>query len=365
VNRSSAVTCMLLLAWIAGGCSGSSTPPQARSNADSSAAVNTSGATLTGAGATFPYPLYSKWFDTYRQRTGIAINYQSIGSGAGIQQLRAGTVDFGASDAALSDAQLQEMPGPVLHLPTTGGAVVLAYNLPGVVNLRLTPDAVAAIFLGSVKRWNDPVIAKDNPGVSLPTVAILPVHRSDGSGTTNIFTTYLAAVHAPWKQRVGVGTAVEWSGGVGGKGNDGVAGVVRQTPGAIGYVELAYARQNGLTMAALRNQAGQFVAPSVTSAAAAVAASAAALQADARTPIVNAPGASSYPISALTFLLVYQDQKDAARARAFVGFVTWALHDGQSLCDALDYVPPPQALVAVDEATLRRITVNGKPLPPG
>jgi len=360
MNRGPAILCALSI--VLGGCGGSSSQ-QTKSSSDSSATPQTSGAALTGAGATFPYPLYSKWVDAYRQRSGVAINYQSIGSGAGIQQLRAGTVDFGASDAPLSDEQIKEMPGAVLHLPTTAGAVVLAYNLPAVKELKLTPEAVAGIYLGQLKRWNDPVIAKANPQVSLPADEILPVHRSDGSGTTNIFTTYLAAVAPAWKT-VGVGTAVSWPGGVGGKGNDGVSGLVRQTPGAIGYVELAYARQNGIAMAALRNQAGQFVAPSTASVAAALSASAAALQRDPRTPIVNASGASSYPISALTFLLVYQDQKDEGRAREFVDFAKWALHDGQSYCEALEYVQLPPALVTADEATLGRITVGGRPLAP-
>ena len=364
-SRLMIVTVFALFALPLGGCGGSSTPPQAGTgSAPAAGASAAGGAALTGAGATFPYPLYSKWFDVYRQKSGVAINYQSIGSGAGIQQLQAGTIDFGASDAPLSDDKLKSMPAPVLHLPMTGGAVVLAYHLPGVTNLKLTPEAVAGIFLGTVKTWNDPAIAKVNPGVALPASAVLPVHRSDGSGTSNVFTTYLAAVSAPWKSQVGAGTAVSWPAGVGGKGNDGVAGLIQQTAGAIGYVELAYARQNGLAMAALRNHAGQFVAPSLASTAAAIAASAGALAKDVRTPIVDAPGAQSYPISALTFLLVYQDQKDAAKARKFVDFVRWAIHDGQAYGEALDYVKLPDAIVQQDEATLSRITVNGQPLPP-
>ena len=361
MNARGVVSCALL-SMLAAGCGRSQAPPRAGSAPQTQAPAAASSATLTGAGATFPYPLYSKWFDAYHERSGEAINYQSIGSGAGIQQLRARTVDFGASDAPLSDAQLKDMPGPVLHLPTTAGAVVLAYNLPGVPSLRLTPDAVVGIFLGNVTRWNDPAIAKSNPGVALPAQAILAVHRSDGSGTTNVFTTYLGTVGPAWKQRVGVGTAVSWPTGVGGKGNEGVAGVVRQTAGAIGYVELAYARQNKLAMAALRNRSGAFVTPSLASAGAALAASAEALQRDVRTPIVDAAGAGSYPITALTFLLVYQEQRDEPKARAFTAFVTWAVHDGQGFCEALDYVRLPPALVSYDEAALRKITVNGKPL---
>jgi len=212
---------------------------------------------LTGAGATFPYPLYSKWFDEYRQKTGVAINYQSIGSGAGIQQVRAGTVDFGASDAPLSDDALRDMPRAVVHFPMVAGAVVLAYDLPGLsAPLVLSSDVVTAIYLGKITTWNDRRLAALNPGTVLPAAPILPVHRSDGSGTTYIFTTYLASASTQWKELVGAGTAVSWPVGIGGKGNDGVAGLVRQTPGSVGYVELAYAKQNRLTVAALRNRAG-------------------------------------------------------------------------------------------------------------
>jgi phosphate transport system substrate-binding protein len=349
----------MLLACLAG-CGGGSKPG---TTGESTATPSPGGAALTGAGATFPYPIYSKWFDAYHQKTGIAINYQSIGSGAGVQQLKAGTVDFGASDAPLSDSAMKDMPKPVLHLPTVGGAVVMAFNLPGVTALKLTPAAVAGIFLGTVKTWNDPAIAGANAGVTLPGTAILPVHRSDGSGTSNIFTTWLAQVSPAWKSKVGAGTAVSWPAGVGGKGNDGVAGQVRQTPGAIGYVELAYAKQNQLAMASLGNPGGQFVAPSLASVTAAIEASAAALARDVRTPIVNAPGAGSYPISALTFLLYDQDQGDATKAKQFVDFVRWAIHDGQPMAGPLDYAQLPQAVVTQVEATLGRVTVHGQPLP--
>jgi phosphate transport system substrate-binding protein len=318
---------------------------------------------LTGAGATFPYPLYSKWFDVYRTKTGIAINYQSIGSGAGIQQVRAQTVDFGASDAPLSNAALKDMPRRVVHFPTVAGAVVLAYNLPGLPRpLRLTPEIVAGIYFGRITLWNDARIAAANPGVALPAAPILPVHRSDGSGTTNIYTTYLAAVSSEWKELVGAGTAVSWPVGVGGKGNDGVAGLVRQTPGAIGYVELAYARQNKLTTALLRNRAGQFVEPTLASTTAAVRAAAAALAKDVRTPIVNAAAPDAWPISGLTFLLVYQEQKDPAKAHALASFIEWAMHDGQAMAEGLLYAPLPEAIVQVNEATLRTLTTGGKPM---
>jgi phosphate transport system substrate-binding protein len=209
--------------------------------------------TLTGAGATFPYPIYSKWFDMYKQKTGVEINYQSIGSGGGIQQVKAGTVDFGASDAALSNDRLKEMPRKVVHFPTVAGALAMVYNLPGLKEqLKLTPEAIVGVYMGKVTTWNDPLIAKANPGVALPAVPLLAVHRSDGSGTTNIFTTYLSAVSTQWKEMVGANTAVSWPAGVGGKGNEGVAGLVHQTPGSIGYVELAYAKQNKLSTALVR-----------------------------------------------------------------------------------------------------------------
>ncbi len=318
---------------------------------------------LTGAGATFPYPIYSKWFDTYHQKTGIEINYQSIGSGAGIQQVKAGTVDFGASDAALSDAQLKDMPRKVLHFPTVAGAVVLAYNLPGFnATLRLTPELVAGIWMGTITTWNDKRVAAANPGVTLPAAPILAVHRSDGSGTTNIFTNYLAAISTPWKEMVGAGTSVSWPSGVGGKGNDGVAGVVRQTPGAIGYVELAYAKQNKLPMATLRNKAGNFVTPTLASTTAAVEGAAPQLAKDVRTPIVNSPAPQAWPISGLTFLLVYQDSKDAARAKALADFIRWAIHDGQAFADDLDYAALPPAVVKVNESTLQLLSAGGKKL---
>ena len=318
---------------------------------------------LTGAGATFPYPIYSKWFDVYRQKTGVQINYQSIGSGAGIQQVKAGTVDFGASDAALSNERLREMPRRILHFPTVAGAVALAYDIPGLAQpLRLTPELVSGIYLGKVTTWDDKRIAAVNPGASLPSAPILAVHRSDGSGTTNIFTSYLSAVSVEWREIVGANTSVSWPSGVGGKGNEGVAGLVRQTPGAIGYVELAYAKQNRLPVALVKNKAGQFVGPSLASTTAAVSGAAQALAKDVRTPIVNAPGPDAYPISGLTFLLVYQDSRDPARAKALADFVTWAMRDGQGMVEALDYARLPEAVVKVNEAALRTLTANGKPV---
>jgi phosphate transport system substrate-binding protein len=318
---------------------------------------------LTGAGATFPYPIYSKWFDVYHQKTGVEINYQSIGSGAGIQQVKAGTVDFGASDAALSNDRLKEMPRKVVHFPTVAGAVVLAYNLPGFKGtLQLTPEAIAGIYLGKITVWNDKTIAAANPGVALPAAPVLAVHRSDGSGTTNIFTTYLSAVSGEWKDLAGANTAVSWPAGIGGKGNEGVAGLVRQTPGAIGYVELAYAKQNRLPVAPVKNRSGRYVAPSLASTTAAVEGASALLARDVRTPIVNSAAPDAYPIAGLTFLLVYQDQKDPVRGKALADFIRWAIHDGQEFAEALDYARLPQAVVKVNEAALATLAVSGHAL---
>lgn len=318
---------------------------------------------LTGAGATFPYPIYSKWFDAYNQKTGVQINYQSIGSGAGIQQVKAGTVDFGASDAALSNKALQELPRKVIHFPTVGGAVAIAYNMPSLKQpLKLTPEALAGIYLGKVKTWNDPKIAAANPGVALPGSPILPVHRSDGSGTTNIFVSYLSAVSGEWKELVGVGTSVSWPAGIGGKGNEGVSGLIRQMPGSIGYVELAYAKQNNLPTALLRNKAGKFVEPSLAATTAAAEGAAAQLAADVRTPIVNSPAPDAYPIAGLTFLLVYQDQKDPAKAQAVAAFLRWAMTDGEAMASGLDYAPLPEPVIKVNLANLKKLTAGGKPL---
>ena len=318
---------------------------------------------LTGAGATFPYPIYSKWFDVYHEKTGIQINYQSIGSGGGIQQVKAGTVDFGASDAALSNDRLKEMPRKVIHFPTVAGAVAMAYNLQGFSGtLNLTPELIAGIYMGTITVWNDAKIAAANPGVTMPPAPILPIHRSDGSGTTNIFTTYLSLVSGQWNVLVVAYTAVSWPAGVGGKGNEGVAGLVRQTPGAIGYVELAYAKQNQLPVAHVRNKAGKFIEPSLPSTTAAVAAAADALAKDVRAPIANAAAPDAYPICGLTYLLVYQDQKDPARAKALANFIEWAIHDGQDLAEGLEYARLPEAVVKVNEASLKKLTAGGKPL---
>jgi phosphate transport system substrate-binding protein len=319
---------------------------------------------LTGAGATFPYPIYSKWFDLYNKNTGVQINYQSIGSGAGIQQVKAGTVDFGATDAPLSNAQIKGMPRRILHFPTVGGAVALAYNLPGLSGtLKLTPELLVAIYMGKITTWNDKRIAAANPGVTLPAAPILAVHRSDGSGTTYLFVSYLSAVSSEWKELVGVATSVSWPSGIGGKGNEGVAGLVRQTPGAIGYVELAYAVQNNLPVAPLRNKAGKFVEPSLAATTAAAMGAAAQLAADVRTPIVNSPAPDAYPICGLTFLLVYQDQKDPGKAKAIADFIGWAMGEGQGVAEGMGYARLPESVVKVNQASLKKLTASGKPVP--
>jgi phosphate transport system substrate-binding protein len=317
---------------------------------------------LTGAGATFPYPLYSKWFDMYHQKTGVQINYQSIGSGGGIQQVKAGTVDFGASDAPLNNQKLKEMPRAVLHFPTVAGAVAVAYNLPGVPQLKLSPETLVGIYMGKITTWNDKRIAADNPGVDLPASPVQPVHRSDGSGTTYIFVSYLSDVSREWKELVGVNTSVSWPVGIGGKGNEGVAGLVRQTPGTIGYVELAYAKQNNFTVFQLKNKTGNFVTPSLAATTAAAAGAAALLGKDVRSPIVNSPAPDAYPIAGLTYLLVYQDQKDTAKAKALANFIEWCMTEGQAAAEALDYAPLPAQVVQVNRTNLTKLTAQGRPV---
>ena len=318
---------------------------------------------LTGAGATFPYPLYSKWFDMYHQKTSVQINYQSIGSGGGIQQVKAGTVDFGASDAPLNNQKLKEMPRAVLHFPTVAGAVAVAYNLPGITQqLKLSPETLVGIYLGKITTWNDRRIVADNPGVELPASPIQPVHRSDGSGTTYIFVSYLADVSREWKELVGVNTSVSWPVGIGGKGNEGVAGLVRQTPGTIGYVELAYAKQNNFTVFQLKNKAGNFITPTLAGTTAAAAGAAAALAKDVRSPIVNSPAPDAYPIAGLTYLLVYQDQKDPAKAKALANFIDWCMTEGQAAAQALEYAPLPPQVVQVNRSNLTKLTAQGRPV---
>ena len=314
---------------------------------------------VNGAGATFPAPLYMKWFAEYHKlHPDFAFNYQAIGSGGGIQQITAGTVDFGASDAPLKDEQIAKIPD-VVHVPTVLGAVVVTYNAP-VKSLKLTPDVLAAIFLGRITRWNDPAVVAINPGEKLPDAAIAVAHRSDGSGTTFAFTDYLAKVSPEWKAKVGAGTSVQWPVGLGGKGNDGVTGLVKQMPGSIGYVELAYANQNKLALAELRNRDGAFVKPSLESTSAAAAG--VAMPADYRVSITDAAGKDAWPIASFTYLLVHRDQKDAAKGEALATFLWWATHEGQRYASPLDYAPLPKPVVAMVEKTLQSLTVQGRPV---
>lgn len=311
---------------------------------------------LIGAGATFPYPLYSKWISVYSRATGTQINYQSIGSGGGIQQLKNGTVDFGASDAPLSNDEAKMMPGRVVHIPTVAGAVAIIYNLPGVEKgLKLTPDVLANIFLGNIKQWNDRAIAALNPGERLPSLPIAVIRRSDGSGTTYIFTSYLKSVSRVWATRVGAGKSVDWPTGIGGKGSEGVSGVVRQRPGSIGYVELAYATQNRLPYAFIRNRAGKFIEPTMASTTAAAAGYIQAMKKDVRVSIVNAPGENAYPISGFTYILVYRNQRDKAKGAETVRFLNWAIHDGQTYARSLQYAPLPEEVVKLNEAALKSV----------
>jgi len=313
---------------------------------------------INGAGATFPFPIYSKWFSEYNKlHPEVEINYQSIGSGGGIKQITEKTVDFGASDAPMTEDELKKAPG-IIHIPTVMGAVVVVYNLPELTSLRLSPETLANVFLGKVQTWNDPAIAKDNPGTKLPGGAITVVHRSDGSGTTAVFTDYLAKVSPEWKSGPGAGKSVNWPVGLGGKGNEGVTGTVKQTEGGLGYVELAYANQNKLSMADLKNRDGQWVKASLDSVSAAAAK--AEIPDDYRVSITDAPGKDAYPISAFTYLLVYKDQTDSAKGQALVHFLWWSIHDGQKMAGALDYAPLPAPLVKKVESTLQSITVQGK-----
>jgi len=312
---------------------------------------------INGAGATFPYPIYSKWFSEYnRLHPSVEINYQSIGSGGGIRQLSNQTVFFGATDGPMTPEQMLAAPGKILHLPTVLGAVVPVYNIPGVsTQLKFTGGLLADIFLGKITKWNDPTIMKLNPGVNLPGTDITVVHRSDGSGTSYIFVDYLAKLSAEWKQKVGVATAVNWPVGVGGKGNEGVSGLVTQTPGSIGYVELIYALQNKVSYGAVQNMAGDFVTATVESVSAAAAEAVKSMPADFRVSITNAPGKGVYPISSFTWLLLYENPKDKAQAKIMVDFVKWALTDGQKFAPDLGYAPLPEAVVKLELAALTHV----------
>jgi phosphate transport system substrate-binding protein len=306
---------------------------------------------INGAGATFPYPIYSKWFDEYAKvDPSVRFNYQSIGSGGGQKQIMAQTVDFGASDAPMTDENLKKAPGTLLHIPTVAGAVVVTYNLEGAPALKLDGETIAGIFLGQIKKWNDPKIAATNPGVKLPDKDIVVVHRSDGSGTTAIFTDYLSKVSSEWKSKAGSNTSVNWPTGIGGKGNEGVSGQVKQTPGALGYVELIYAIQNKMPYADVKNSEGEFVKPTIDSVTAAL--GTADIPDDFRFSMTNAPGKEAYPISGATWLLVYQQQKDPKKGQKLVEFLKWALTKGEAMAKQLDYAPLPEN---VQQRVLKRI----------
>jgi phosphate transport system substrate-binding protein len=310
---------------------------------------------LNGAGATFPYPIYSKWFFEFDKETKNQINYQSIGSGGGIRQVTEGTVDFGASDAPMTDEQIAAVKGGIFHLPTVMGAVAVAYNVPGIKSLKLGADVLAEIFLGKITKWNDPKIAADNPGEKLPDIAVNVAHRSDGSGTSNIFTNYLSKVSPEWQSKVGFGTAVKWPVGVGGKGNEGVAGLIKQIPGTIGYVELAYAHENKIPFAMLKNAAGKYVDPSIESTTAAAAAALANMPDDFRVMITNAPGADAYPICGFTWLLVHPTYADKAKGKTLVEFLHWAYSKGEPMASSLDYAPLPADLIKKIDARIAQI----------
>jgi len=307
---------------------------------------------LTGAGATFPYPIYSKWFSEYSAaHPGVEINYQSIGSGGGIKQVTAGLVDFGASDVTMNDDQLAQSKIKLVHIPTVLGAVVPIFNVTGVSDIKFSPDVLADIFLGKISNWNDPRIAKDNPGVKLPSQNINVIHRAEGSGTTFIFTDYLSKVSKDWLNGPGRGAALNWPKGIGGKGNDGVAGLVRQLPGSIGYVELIYAMQNHISFGEIKNAAGNWVKASIAGVTEA-ASSVKQMPADYRVSITNAPGAQAYPISSFTWMLVPIHAQDASKGKVLKDFLNWMLNDGENQVSSLYYAPLPKALVDKEHITV-------------
>jgi phosphate transport system substrate-binding protein len=319
---------------------------------------------LQGAGATFSNPLYQKWLSEYgKLHPNVRIDYQSIGSGGGIKQLKEQTVDFGASDAPMKDEDLKAAPGEILHIPTVLGAVIITYNLEGVnTPLRFSSEVIADVFLGKIKKWNDPKIAADNPGVKLPASDITVVTRSDGSGTSAVFTDYLSKVSPEWKEKVGAGTSPKWPVGISGKGNEGVTGAVKNTPNTIGYVELAYAVQNKLPVAHVKNSSGNFIEPSIDAVTAAASGSAANTPEDLRVSITNASGPQAYPISSYTYILVYKNQKDAAKGKVLVDFLWWGIHDGESFAKELQYAPLPADIVKRAEVKINAVTAGGAAL---
>ncbi len=349
MKKFSAILAGLALTVACGGGGGGPVRPP-----DEAAAA---GNKINGAGATFPNPIYSKWFSDYNKlHPNIEINYQSIGSGGGIRQLLERTVFFGASDQPMTDEMLAKAPGPVLHFPTVLGAVVPVYNIEGVDSqIKFTGPILADIFLGKITKWNDPALAKINAGVKLPSTAITVVHRSDGSGTTYVWADYLSKISAEWKKKVGANSSLKWPVGVGGKGNEGVSGLVSQTPASIGYVELVYALQNKISYGAVQNQAGEFIVPEVKSVTAAAAGAMATMPKDFRVSITNSPGQGAYPISSFTWILLFESPDDKAKAAAMNDFMKWALGDGQKMATQLGYAPLPEAIVPMELEQLSRI----------
>ena len=352
MNKLTLILVVTLTAACGGGSSGPVRPP--------SEASTTGTSQINGAGATFPYPIYSKWFSEYNKlHSNVQINYQSIGSGGGIRQLTERTVFFGASDQPMSDEMLAKAPGAILHFPTVLGAVVPIYNVEGLnTQIKFTGPVLADIFLGRITKWNDPAIAKLNPGVSLPSIAITVAHRSDGSGTTFVFADYLSKISPEWKQKVGANSSLNWPVGVGGKGNEGVAGLVSQTPGSLGYVELVYALQNKISYGAVQNQSGEFIVPDVTSVTAAAAGALSTMPKDFRVSVTDSPGKGAYPISSFTWILLYEDPQDKNQSKVMIDFMKWALNDGQAMAAVLGYARLPQELVALELEQLNRIKVQ-------
>ncbi|HEY3927976.1 MAG TPA: phosphate ABC transporter substrate-binding protein PstS [Candidatus Koribacter sp.] len=357
----SKLSLLVIVAILAIGIACKSSPSSGTSNV-----VQGNGQGLIGAGSTFVYPLMSRWIADFQGKQQSApINYQSIGSGGGIQQLKKGLVDFGASDVALTDAQIKEMPAAVVQFPESAGPVCITYNLPGLNQpLRLTGPLLAGIYLGKIKTWRDPALKNANPGVQFPSKPVVVAHRSDGSGTSNIFTTYLSAVSPDWKDKVGIGTAVNWPAGLGGKGSEGVTGIVKQTEGAIGYVELSYAEENKLPTATVENQAHQFVAPSAETASSAITPFADQLANDVRVPVVNAPPSAkdAYPITGLTFLIVPKDGDDASKRAELKKFLDYVVTEGQKPASQLHYAALPDGLVTLDKKLIDSLTAKGQPI---
>lgn len=358
-NKFYTVLVVVLFSFIWVACAGA--PDDSNGNLAGKGGANIG---LQGAGATFPFPLYSKWISEYNKiNPNIKIDYQSIGSGGGIKQITEQTVDFGASDAPMTEDQLKALKKPLFHIPTVLGAVVVCYNLPSVTGeLKLSSEVLTAIFLGEVKKWNDPKIAEINPDLKLPDKEITVIHRSDGSGTTAVFVDYLSKVSKTWAEKVGKGTSVNWPVGLGGKGNEGVTGQVKQVEGSIGYTELVYALQNKISFASIKNKAGKFVVPSADSVTAAAAGTVGQLPDDMRVSITDAEGDTAYPISSYTYLLVYQDINSKAKAESLAKFVKWAIGDGQKIAKELNYAPLPDEVIKKVTEKINSLKANGEAL---